>query len=599
MKSLLSLIVLVGSGASAFSQDRAEMEKRLAALPVEAPSVIAAGGLDGFTLNGAGASIKAVVVAGQAFSSAVQIRTMVKPEKPYSVQLTARTTGPIRKGDVLLATFWARGLEHSTAADEPRTEFVLELAHEPYTKSGVLPAALDEAWTKFYVPCYAVSDIAAGEGTVGFRCGYDPQVFEIAGLTVRNFGTSVKLDALPYTPSTYTGRAADAPWRKAAAERIEKIRKGDLTVAVADAAGKPVPGAQVRVVQKKSAFGWGTAVDAGHLLADGADADRYRATLLADFNKVVIENDLKWERWEKDRATGAKAVAWLREHGLPVRGHCLVWPGKKNLPQDVLALFAKPEELGARIAGHIAEEVNAFRGQLIEWDVLNEPFTNTDVQAVLGDAVMIDWFKAARAADPSARLFINDYSILESGGRDSAHQDHYFKTIKLLQDGGAPVQGIGIQGHFSEDLTAIPRLIEILDRFATFGLPIQITEFDINTYDEQLQADYTRDFLTAMFAHESTSGVLVWGFWEKRHWIPASAFYRADWSPRLAAKVWKELTQKKWWTESTTKTDAAGAVKVRGFLGDYDVTVFANGKTTSKTVTLTRDGTRLDLRLGN
>ena len=80
---------------------------------------------------------------------------------------------------------------------------------------------------------------------------------------MRNFGWPVKLDALSYTSSTYTGRAADAPWRNAAAERIEKIRKGDLTIAVTDAAGKPVPDAQVRVIQKKHAFGWGTAVDAG------------------------------------------------------------------------------------------------------------------------------------------------------------------------------------------------------------------------------------------------------------------------------------------------------------------------------------------------
>ena len=498
---------------------------------------------------------------------------------------------------MLLATFWARGVEHSAAADEARTEFVLELAQEPYTKSGLLPAALDRAWTKFYVPCSAVSDLAAGEGTVGFRCGYDPQVFEIAALTVRNYGTSVKLDALPYTPATYTGRAPDAPWRAATAERIERLRKGDLTIRVLDAAGQPVPGAEVRVVQKKHAFGWGTAVDAKHLLADGAEADRYRATLLADFNKVVLENDLKWPNWARDREPGLKAVAWLREHGLPVRGHCLVWPGKKNLPDDLLPLFDQPEQLRQNIYGHIGEQVRTLRGQLVEWDVLNEPFTNTDVQSVLGDGEMIRWFHAAHATDPAAQLFINDYSILESGGRDAAHQDHYFKTIKFLADAGAPVQGIGIQGHFSEDLTAIPRLTEILDHFATFGLPIQITEFDFNTYDEQLQADYTRDFLTAMFSHASISGVMVWGFWETRHWIPAGAFYRADWSLRPAGKVWKELTQKTWWTNATAKTDAEGAAKVRGFFGEYEVVVSLNGKTTTKLVTLARDGARLDLRL--
>ena len=279
-----------------------------------------------------------------------------------------------------------------------------------------------------------------------------------------------------------------------------------------------------------------------------------------------------------------------------MRGHCLIWPGKTNLPESVLPLLEKPDELRSRIAAHIAEEVSAFRGQLVEWDVLNEPFTNTDVQAVLGDAEMIDWFNAARAADPGPRLFINDYSILETGGRDAAHQDHYFKTIKALLDGGAPVQGIGIQGHFSEDLTPIPRLTEILDRFATFGLPIQITEFDINTYDEQLAADYTRDFLTAMFSHPSISGVMVWGFWEKRHWIPPAAFYRADWTLRPAGAVWKELTQKTWRTDTEVRTGADGMAKVRGFSGEYEVQINAAGQSVTKPATLTHEGTRLEVR---
>ena len=297
--------------------------------------------------------------------------------------------------------------------------------------------------------------------------------------------------------------------------------------------------------------------------------------------------------WENDRETGTKAVAWLRRHGIPVRGHCLVWPGKTNLPKDVVALLDQPEALRKSITSHIADEVGAFRGQLTEWDVLNEPFTNTDVQRVLGDGAMLDWFRDTHEADPAPHLFINDYSILESGGRDAPHQDHYFKTIQLLLDGGAPVQGIGIQGHFSEDLTAIPRLIEILDRFGSFGLPIQITEFDINTYDESVAADYTRDFLTAMFSHPSISGIIVWGFLEKRHWIPAAAFYRADWTLRPAGEMWKQLTQKTWWTDTTAQTDAAGRTTVRGFLGDYEVRV----KSTTATATITREGSRLDVQI--
>ncbi len=134
---------------------------------------------------------------------------------------------------------------------------------------------------------------------------------------------------------------------------------------------------------------------------------------------------------------------------------------------------------------------------------------------------------------------------------------------------GAPIEGIGIQGHFQEDLTPIPRLLTILDRFAVFGLPIQITEPDFTTWDEPLQADYTRDFLTAMFSHPSVTDFLVRGFWEKAHWIPGAAYYRADRSPRPAGEVRRDLVFRQWWTKDLTIRSVAvvektaAAVRVR------------------------------------
>src|SRR4029450_461306 len=165
----------------------------------------------------------------------------------------------------------------------------------------------------------------------------------------------------------------------------------------------------------------------------------------------------------------------------------------------------------------IREEAGAMRGQLIEWDVVNEPFSNFNVQAAITGvapksapdwierhaSVLSEFYRTAREADPASKLYLNDYSILETGGNDAPHQEHLERTIRKLLADKAPLDGIGIQGHFSEDLTSLPRLWQLLDSYAQFNLPIQITEFDINTHDERLAADYTRDFLTAMFAHES------------------------------------------------------------------------------------------------
>jgi GH35 family endo-1,4-beta-xylanase len=323
----------------------------------------------------------------------------------------------------------------------------------------------------------------------------------------------------------------------------------------------------------------------------------YRDVILRSFNKATIENDLKWPEFEANRQRALDAVKWLREAGVGVRGHTLLWPGWEHVPKDVSALGDRPAELRKRILDHVREEVAAFKGEIAEWDVVNEPVTNTDVQRVLGNDILADAFKAAREADPQARLFVNDYGILSQGGFDSEHQDGYFRIIRALLDAKAPVQGIGMQGHFNEQLTSPARIWEILDRFATLGLPIQVTEHDINVWDEEVMADYTRDFMTAIFAHPATTGIITWGFWEKRHWIPNAAPWTAEWRLRSHGRTWYDLVYKKWWTTVNTETGRNGTAKVRGFLGDYAIEVRAGSKTKKVPVKLTKGGTRIDIEL--
>ena len=582
MKILSTILISALAAVSAFADATTEQDARFAALP-PGVSVVSERGIAAFTLSGKDGSAKLL-------ADVQQIRTTARPANPYSLQLGAKTTAPIKKGDHLLAIVWARGVEMPAGSDEARTEFVVELPRDPHTKSVAYPIAVGAEWQRFYIPFTAALDHAAGDANVLFRVGYEPQVIELRGFQLLDYGTAVAVKDLPYTPNTYRGREPAAAWRAAAVERIERIRKGDLTVTVTRA-GAPLAGAEVRVKMKRHAFGWGSAVDARQLLDTGPDADRYRAIILENFNKVVIENHLKWPMWENDRAPGIAAVKWLRDHGLDVRGHCFIWPGKKNIPSSVAALLSEPVKVDAAILAHIADIGGTLRGQCIEWDVVNEPFTNFDVQAALTGiprggapdwvarhaATLAPWFAAAHTADPAARLYINDYSILSSGGRDTAHQDHYFATIRELLRLGAPVQGIGLQSHFDENLTPPARMLEILDRFATLGLPLQGTEHDVNVFDPQLHADFTRDYLTVMFSHPSVVGVLTWGFWEKRHWIPSAANYRSDWSLRPAGQVWQDLVRKQWWTDTTLPTGPTGEASVRGFLGDYEITVRTGG----------------------
>ena len=124
---------------------------------------------------------------------------------------------------------------------------------------------------------------------------------------------------------------------------------------------------------------------------------------------------------------------------------------------------------------------------------------------------------------------LNDYDILSAHGANRAHQDHFEATARFLLDSGAPITGLGMQGHFGASPTSMATVKRVLDRYAALGLSIRITEFDVNTADEALQADYTRDFLTMVFSHPAVTGFQMWGFWEGR----ALAAARGDVPPRL------------------------------------------------------------------
>ena len=456
------------------------------------------------------------------------------------------------------------------------------------------PAAAGAAWKKVTFPFAVNRDYAKGEAEVVFTLGMKAQTVEIGGIELLNYGTTKKVADLPFTRIGYQGSEPTAAWRKAAEARIEQNRKGNLTVLVKDAAGKPVPGAQVAVRMKKHAFLWGTAVNAsafsnGRMTPE--NLERYKQEILKNFNAAVMENENKWPQWSvvANRPATIKVIDWLRDNGVIVRGHNLVWPSWNNSNvKEAVEAKGNPPQLAKVILDHIAETTRELRGKFVDWDVINETFTNHDFMDILGRQVMVDWFKAARAGDPDAKLYINDFNIIE--GDDKAHQDDYAATIKYLIDAGAPVDGIGLQGHFPSRVTAMDDLIRRVERFAAFGKELEVTEFDINTSDEGTQADYTRDFMTYMFSHPSVKAFVLWGFWEGAHWIPSGAMMRRDWSLKPNGTVYQDLVFKKWWTNADGKTGAKGTFATRAFLGDYEIEVVAGGKTRTVKASLGKDG---------
>jgi GH35 family endo-1,4-beta-xylanase len=379
----------------------------------------------------------------------------------------------------------------------------------------------------------------------------------------------------------------DAKWRQTAAERIEKIRKGDMGIVVTDRGGQHLIGAEVRVHQVGHAFGFGTCVSP-RLLTSGA-SEQYPKVVTELFNTATLENNLKWVPLAGDWGpsftieTAQEGIAWLRAHGIDVRGHVLVWPGWPNLPRALRAHKDDPAYLRSAVDERIRSVMTAVKGTVIHWDVVNEPFDNHDLIDILGPSAMVDWFKLARATDPAPKLFINDFGILAGGGGDSPHRDHYEKTIKFLIDNKAPLDGIAMEGHFGNGLTAPEEMLGILDRVAKLGKPIWITEYDNEIADEEVAGKFTRDFYTAMFSHPAVEGVVMWGFWDGAHWKASAPLYRRDWTLKPGGEAFRELVLKTWRTDASGKTDADGRFGTRAFYGDYEIYVsFAGRQTTIK-----------------
>jgi GH35 family endo-1,4-beta-xylanase len=576
-------------------------------------ALLPANSVSSFKLSGAAgefAKMSTATVTGQPFSSALRIEVAKKPQRAADVQIAAPVDGAVASGDVLFVSFWMRSGAPGEATLDAGFRGVPGAAPPAGApgrggRGGFFaqpslntPAAAGAAWKKIQFPFAATRAYNKGEAEVYFTLGLREQTVEIAGVELLNYGTTKKVADLPFTKLGYAGSEPTAAWRKAAEQRIEKNRKGDLTVVVKDAAGKPVRGAQVAVRMRKHAFLFGTAVSGVAFSSQRVSAEnlaRYKQEILKLFNFAVMENEMKWPQWanEASRPATLAVVDWLRENGVQVRGHNLVWPSWRNTNVKA-AVDAKndPAALAKVITDHITETTTAFRGRVVDWDVINETFTNHDFMDILGRHAMVDWFQAAHAGDPNAKLFINDFNILE--GEDQPHQDDYAATIRYLIDEGAPIDGIGLQSHFSARVTPMDELLKRFDRFAAFGKELEITEFDIDTSDEATQADYTRDFMTAAFSYPSVKAFLMWGFWEGSHWRPRGAMLRRDWSPKPNADVYNDLVFKRWWTNADGKTGAQGTFATRGFLGEYEVEAKAGGKSKTVRVTLPREGARVE-----
>jgi endo-1,4-beta-xylanase len=249
--------------------------------------------------------------------------------------------------------------------------------------------------------------------------------------------------------------------------------------------------------------------------------------------------------------------------------------------------------LRLRIDSHLVDILGATKGQLVDWDVINEPSANKNLSNVLGEDEMAAQLKRVKQLEPTARLFLNDYGNLGEGNLDVEFKRIIARMIALR----APLEGIGLQAHFGTQLTPPTDLFARLTDFGKFGLPLAITEFDVNVNNDALQADYLRDFMTVAFSSPNVNGFLMWGFWEGSHWIPNAALYRQDWSIKPNGQAYKDLLFKRWWTKASGLSNVNGQYSTRGFLGNYKVTVAFGWRTVTQNVVLSKTSGEFVIRL--
>ncbi|HET7502648.1 MAG TPA: endo-1,4-beta-xylanase, partial [Kofleriaceae bacterium] len=199
-----------------------------------------------------------------------------------------------------------------------------------------------------------------------------------------------------------------------------------------------------------------------------------------------------------------------------------------QIPSWVNEQAFTPDQLRSILREHVVETARHFKGQLYQWDVLNEALNedgtlrDTIWLRNLGPGYVADVFRWARMADRNVKLFYNDFNLEFFGPKSDAA----FALVKQLLAQGVPIDGVGFQGHLGAQFGFDTRVQENMQRFADLGLEISVTEADVrmplptDVFKLQSQAQGYHSLLEPCLLTRGCNSFTVWGYTDKYSWVP-------------------------------------------------------------------------------
>ncbi len=235
-----------------------------------------------------------------------------------------------------------------------------------------------------------------------------------------------------------------------------------------------------------------------------------------------------------DFANADKMVAFAEAHNMPVQFHHLVWGDAYSLPDWLKNGNYTKAQIWQILHDHINTIMARYKGKIKEYTVVNEAFTENqhvyNLQNWFGEHLgsqtgYIDQlFRWAHQDDPSAKLLINDFD----NETKTSVSDAMFNYIKAAKARGVPIDGIGMQLHVkAENPPSRQAMIANMRRFAAIGVPVYVTEFDINTnavkgsntYKQYLESKIAKEVVGACVQSKACPSFDVFGLTNKNDLI--------------------------------------------------------------------------------